>query len=89
MKIKASLVVEMDISNDLIITYADYMADGHKPEISERSSMDRIKEYFEKNKKDIVDFARETAIDIMAEKCDDISLHANYKRIKIEEIENE
>lgn len=86
MKIKASISQEIEIDNNFIIDFAKSIAGSEKPEISETSDEYAVKDFFENNHANIIAYARETVIDWLAERCDEVALKGNYDIIVIDQI---
>lgn len=85
MKIKATMSVEIEIGRELIIEHEN-MNNFDIPMLSELSTNDEVAEYFLSNRDDIMSYAKETAIDILAEQCDEVALRGHYEFIDTEEI---
>ncbi len=85
MRIKATISTEIEITNEMIVDYAEI--NGELLEAVLPTTDEEIKNYFNKYKDQIVSYAKETAIDILAEQCDEVSLRGHYEFIDIEEVE--
>jgi prophage tail gpP-like protein len=85
MKLRASVSIEMEITDELIIEYEN-MTSIIDNKLSKNSSHKQIQNYFSKNSKDILEYAKEISIKILTDKCAEVCLYDNYKSVRIDEI---
>ncbi len=83
-KIKASMSVVVEINNEFIVDYAEINNDKTS---AVDFSNEEIDAYFNEHKEGILEYAKESAIDILAEQCDEIALRGQYGYITTEEIQ--
>lgn len=87
MKAVASITIAVEITPELILKHADYTHYSEQsygnPQVTEDSIDEEIKEYFEKNKNDIIQYAKDRAYDEIVDIVDDVCLRQRTEWIEL------